>query len=144
MGQSPSSANYTNNKTDFILVQGNADIKNRKVLPRVWTTEVTKVAKKGDILLSVRAPVGEVAMTDYNVVIGRGMASLRGNKFLFQRLIALNEFGFWNKLSSGSTFESINSSDIKNINLFIPNEDEQIAIGELLSYVDKINTLYQR
>lgn len=70
MGQSPKSENYTNDPKDHILVQGNADLKNGQVAPRVWTTEVTKIGKVGDIILSVRAPVGEVGKTAYDVVLG--------------------------------------------------------------------------
>ena len=51
MGQSPDSKNYTLNPQDHILVQGNADIKNGWVEPRVWTTQITKIAKKGSVLL---------------------------------------------------------------------------------------------
>ena len=54
MGQSPDSKNYTLNPQDHILVQGNADIKNGWVEPRVWTTQITKIAKKGSVLLSGR------------------------------------------------------------------------------------------
>lgn len=76
MGQSPSSKNYTNNPDDHILVQGNADINNGWVFPRVWTTQVTKQAKKGELLLSVRAPVGNIGKTNYDVVLGRGVAGV--------------------------------------------------------------------
>ncbi|MDU1347564.1 MAG: restriction endonuclease subunit S, partial [Eikenella corrodens] len=54
MGQSPSSTSYTDNPSDFILVQGNADMKNGKVCPRVWTTECIKLGAAGDIVMSVR------------------------------------------------------------------------------------------
>lgn len=48
MGQSPDSKNYTDNPLDNILVQGNADLRDGCVVPRVWTTQVTKTAEKGD------------------------------------------------------------------------------------------------
>lgn len=83
MGQSPKSENYTDNPNDYILVQGNADIKDKQVVPRLWTTEVTKMAEIGDIILTVRAPVGDIGKTDYNVVIGRGVAAIKGNDFIF-------------------------------------------------------------
>ena len=63
MGQSPNSENYTENPSDYILVQGNADMKEGRVVPRVWTTQVTKTADKGDLILSVRAPVGDIGKT---------------------------------------------------------------------------------
>ncbi|HEM5092433.1 TPA: restriction endonuclease subunit S, partial [Streptococcus suis] len=107
MGQSPDSKNYTNNPLDNILVQGNADLKNGNVEPRVWTTQITKIAEKGDIIVSVRAPVGDVAKTSYKVVLGRGVAGIKGNDFIYQTLIRMKQFGYWMKLSTGSTFESI-------------------------------------
>ncbi|MFL2134322.1 restriction endonuclease subunit S [Desemzia sp. FAM 24101] len=121
MGQSPSSENYTNNPEDHILVQGNADIKNGRVVPRVWTTQITKRAEKGDLILSVRAPVGDIGKTDYDVVLGRGVAAVRGNEFLFQLLGKMKHDKYWTKLSTGSTFESINSKDIQEAIIMLPN-----------------------
>ncbi|WPC08523.1 restriction endonuclease subunit S [Globicatella sp. PHS-GS-PNBC-21-1553] len=144
MGQSPNSVNYTNNPNDHILVQGNADILNGKVNPRVWTKEVTKTAEPGDIILTVRAPVGDVAVTEYNVVLGRGVASIKGNGFIFQLLKTFKLNGYWLKLSTGSTFDSINSLDLKNTTAYIPNKTEQDAISFLLSIVDTTITLHQR
>src|SRR5699024_6437028 len=69
MGQSPKSANYTTNPEDYILVQGNADLKNNEIVPRVWTTQKTKISLKNDILLTVRAPVGDVAINTYDEVV---------------------------------------------------------------------------
>ncbi|WP_242491573.1 hypothetical protein [Holzapfeliella floricola] len=55
MGQSPHSVNYTDNPNDEILVQGNADLDDGVVKPRIYTTQVTKESQKGDIILTVRA-----------------------------------------------------------------------------------------
>ena len=63
MGQSPESKYYTNNPKDKILVQGNADLKNGRVVPRVWTVKGTKKASPNDIIMSVRAPVGDIGKT---------------------------------------------------------------------------------
>lgn len=144
MGQSPNSENYTENPNDYILVQGNADMKNGKVIPRVWTTQVTKIADKNDLILSVRAPVGDIGKTDYNIVLGRGVAAIKGNEFIFQTLIRMKKNGFWTKLSTGSTFESINSSDIKEACILIPKKEEQKKIGEFFQKLDKAITLQQR
>jgi len=145
MGQSPDSKNYTNNPDDYILVQGNADMKNGKVVPRVWTTQITKTANKGDLILSVRAPVGDVGKTDYDVVLGRGVAAVKGNEFVFQTLTKMKMFGFWEKVSSGSTFESINSSDVKDAIIFVPTDiDEQTRIGTFFRTFDNTIALYKR
>jgi len=138
MGQSPDSKNYTDNPNDYILVQGNADMQNGRVVPRLWTTQITKLAEKGDLILSVRAPVGDIGKTDYNVVIGRGVAAIRGNEFIFQLLSRMKQTNYWAKFSTGSTFESINSSDIKLAEIYLPSQDEQSAIGSLFRTFDDL------
>lgn len=143
MGQSPKSENYTDNPNDYILVQGNADIKDNQVVPRLWTTEVTKMAEIGDIILTVRAPVGDIGKTDYNVVIGRGVAAIKGNDFIFYTLEKMKMTGFWNRFSTGSTFESISSNDIKEAIIQIPTLKEQQAIGAYFSNLDQLISSYQ-
>lgn len=137
MGQSPNGNSYTNNPNDHILVQGNADLKNGEVVPRVWTTQVTKTANPKDIILSVRAPVGDVAKTNYSVVLGRGVAGIDGNEFIYQNLLNLKVNGYWKRYSTGSTFESINSNDLKDASIFVPSKKEQYMIGDLLEKLDK-------
>ena len=144
MGQSPSSKNYTENPNDHILVQGNADMKNGYVVPRVWTTQITKQAEKGDLILSVRAPVGDIGKTDYDVVLGRGVAAIKGNSFIFQLLTKMKINGYWTRFSTGSTFESINSDNIKNAQISIPSLREQEKIGGLFNEFDSLIALNQR
>ena len=144
MGQSPSSKNYTENPNDHILVQGNADMKNGYVVPRVWTTQITKQAEKGDLILSVRAPVGDIGKTDYDVVLGRGVAAIKGNSFIFQLLTKMKINGYWTRFSTGSTFESINSDNIKNAQISIPSLREQEKIGGLFNEFDSLIALHQR
>ncbi|MCI5763424.1 MAG: restriction endonuclease subunit S, partial [Actinobacillus porcinus] len=145
MGQSPNSGNYTNNPKDHILVQGNADIKNGKVFPRIWTTQITKIGKKNDLIMSVRAPVGDMAKTDYDVVLGRGVCAIKGNEFIYQILSKMKIDGYWNALSTGSTFDAINSNDIKKTLISIPKEqEEQTAIGNFFKQLDDTIALHQR
>ncbi|MCD5220171.1 restriction endonuclease subunit S [Enterococcus faecium] len=144
MGQSPNSENYTENPEDYILVQGNADMKNNRVVPRVWTTQITKQAEKGDLILSVRAPVGDIGKTDYDVVLGRGVAAIKGNDFIFQQLGKMKESGYWNRFSTGSTFESINSNDIREALITIPTGEEQQKIGTFFKQLDDTIALQQR
>ncbi|WP_097550519.1 restriction endonuclease subunit S [Lactobacillus helveticus] len=144
MGQSPNSENYTKNPDDYILVQGNADMKNGRVVPRVWTTQITKKAEKSDLILSVRAPVGDIGKTDYDVVLGRGVAAIKGNKFIFQQLGKMKLTGYWTRYSTGSTFESINSNDIKDAKIMVPVEEEQQKIGSFFQQLDHLITLHQR
>ena len=144
MGQSPNSENYTDDPNDYILVQGNADMKNGRVLPRVWTTQVTKQAEKDDLILSVRAPVGDIGKTAYDVVIGRGVAAIKGNEFIFQSLGKMKSDGYWTRYSTGSTFESINSTDIKEAIISVPAIEEQDKIGSFFKQLDETIDLHQR
>ncbi|STO63014.1 Type I restriction-modification system, S subunit/Type I restriction modification DNA specificity domain-containing protein [Haemophilus parahaemolyticus] len=75
--------------------------------------------------MSVRAPVGDIAKTEYDVVLGRGVCAIKGNEFIFQLLTKMKENDYWESLSTGSTFDSINSNDIKNAEIFIPSLEEQ-------------------
>lgn len=144
MGQSPNSENYTDDPNDYILVQGNADMKNGRVFPRVWTTQVTKQAEKDDLILSVRAPVGDIGKTAYDVVIGRGVAAIKGNEFIFQNLGKMKSDGYWTRYSTGSTFESINSTDIKEAIISVPAIEEQNKISSFFKQLDNTIALHQR
>ena len=145
MGQSPRGENYTSDPNDKILIQGNADLRNGWVCPRVWTKEVTKTCNKGDIIFSVRAPVGDVGKTAYDAVIGRGVASIKGSDFVFQTLQYLKQKGYWTKVSAGSTFDSVNSDTLRKTLIQIPiDPQEQAKIGEFFSSLDGAITLHQR
>ncbi|MCB4361848.1 restriction endonuclease subunit S [Quatrionicoccus australiensis] len=136
MGQSPRSANYNAKGDGLPLIQGNADISNRKTIKRVFTTEVTKQGRRDDILMSVRAPVGEISIAIFDVCLGRGVCAIRyPNDFLFHALIAKEPL--WAMLSKGSTFDSVNSIDVKAFQIEMPeNEQEQTAIASVLSDLD--------
>lgn len=144
MGQSPDGSTYSDEPSDYILVQGNADLQNGWVCPRIWTTQITKKADAGDLIMSVRAPAGAMGKTAYNAVIGRGVAAIKGNEFIYQLLIKMDEDGFWKTLSCGSTFESLNSDNIKNAEVKIPRTAEQIKIGGYFQQLDNLITLHQR
>lgn len=144
MGQSPKGANYTSNPNDHILIQGNADLTDGWLTPRVWTTEVTKKCTPKDIIFTVRAPVGDIGKTAYHAVLGRGVAAIKGNEFIYQQLQHLKNMGYWKSLSAGSTFESINSQELKNTVCCVPSRTEQYKIGELFRNFDKVIALHQR
>ena len=144
MGQSPDGSTYSDEPSDYILVQGNADLQNGWVCPRVWTTQITKKADAGDLIMSVRAPAGAMGKTAYNAVIGRGVAAIKGNEFIYQLLIKMDKEGYWKKDSTGSTFESLNSSSIKNAEIKLPTLEEQNKIGEYFLNLDNLITLHQR
>ena len=145
MGQSPSSSNYNAKGVGLPLIQGNADIANRKTIRRIFTTEITKRGKCGDILMSVRAPVGEISRAAFDVCLGRGVCAIRyDNDFMYHYLISQEPS--WTKLSKGSTFDSVNSVDVKALEIHLPiNTDEQTAIAEVLSDMDaELAALEQR
>ena len=144
MGQSPDGATYSDVPSDYILVQGNADLKNGWVCPRIWTTQKTKTAEAGDLIMSVRAPAGAMGKTDYNVVLGRGVAGIKGNEFIYQTLVKMDEGGYWKKLAAGSTFESINSDVISNAEIAVPQDiGEQEKLGVYFRSFDNLITLHQ-
>jgi type I restriction enzyme S subunit len=142
MGQSPLSKYYNKAGIGVPLIQGNADINNRKTIKRVFTTNITRKGKAGDIIMSVRAPVGEIAKTYFDVCLGRGVCSIRFvNNYLYHAMIAHEPT--WKKLSSGSTFDSVTSNDVKSFEIYLPkDEKEQTAISQTLSDMDaEIETL---
>ena len=147
MGQSPSSENYNGTGQGIPLIQGNADIEDRRTAPRNFTTEITKQCKVGDIILSVRAPVGETALSVHDACIGRGVCAIRAtnldNKFLYQLLVFIEPA--WDRYAQGSTFTAINSSDIKQFRLSVPSaSDEQRAIAAVLQTADEAIALLER
>ncbi|OGC91231.1 MAG: hypothetical protein A2W25_17490 [candidate division Zixibacteria bacterium RBG_16_53_22] len=136
MGQSPSSKYYNSKGEGLPLIQGNADISDRKTIKRVFTTDVTKRGRCGDILMSVRAPVGKISRAVSDICLGRGVCAIRYiNDFLYHALIAKEPM--WAMLSKGSTFDSVNSTDVKTFGIKIPKDKkEQTAIADILSDMD--------
>lgn len=140
MGQSPDSDSYNTNAEGYYLIQGNADIEGRKSAPRLFTSSPTKLCKVGDLLLSVRAPVGTVAKSIHEACIGRGISSIRtkdqlDKEFLFQYLLSFEKK--WTKFEQGSTFTAINGNDIKRLSIPFPEQKERVKIAEILSTWDE-------
>ncbi len=139
MGQSPDGATYSNSPSKYILIQGNADIQNGFVKPRIWTTQITKIAYVGNIIMSVRAPAGAIGKTEYDAVIGRGVAAIEGNDFIYHILIKMDKDGYWDEFSCGSTFDSLKSYDIFNAKILMPKEKaEQDRIARVLGDMDDL------
>lgn len=139
MGQSPPSEGYNSDGVGLPLIQGNADIKARKTAPRSFTSIITKRCQIDDTILSVRAPVGEVARSLYEACIGRGVAAIRATKsnpdFLYQLMVFTEQA--WQQFAQGSTFTAVNSTDIKAFALEVPTlVEEQVQIADLLNVCD--------
>ena len=147
MGQSPSSLFYNLRGKGLPLIQGNADIQNRHTIERVWTTQANKRCNLGDLILTVRAPVGAVAVASKKACIGRGVCSLiplEDSGFLFHALVYSENR--WQMLEQGSTFTAANSEQVGQFRLSVPDdENEQRAISSVLSDMDaEIAALEQR
>ena len=139
MGQSPSSRNYNVRGIGLPLIQGNADIEDRKTIARVWTTQVTKSCDEGDVVVTVRAPVGYVGVASTHSCLGRGVCSVKPTdieqQYLFHALV--NAESEWKMLEQGSTFTSANSDQISKFRVMRPkSSDEQTAIAAVLSDMD--------
>jgi type I restriction enzyme S subunit len=141
MGQSPDSRFYKSEDIGLPLIQGNADIKDRKSIKRIWTTHITKQCDAGDILMTVRAPVGFIGIAKYDSCIGRGVCSIKAkdidSEYLYQLLI-FNE-NKWNALEQGSTFTAVGSKEIYNFPLQVVNSNIiQRKIATILSTADAV------
>ena len=134
MGQSPSSDCYNSDRLGFPFLQGNADFTDKYPVERIYTTEANKFSKIGDLLLSVRAPVGAINISDKEYAIGRGLCSITGNRvkvpFLWYAMEILKR-GF-DANSTGSTFESINTEDVGDAKIMVPSVTEQFHIADYL------------
>lgn len=115
MGQSPDSANYTSNEQDTVLIQGNADLNGGRITLGIYTTQITKTCEAGDIILTVRAPVGDLAIANTRACIGRGVCAIKGDPYIYHYLEMIRDTDGWRKIIQGSTFESINSTDVKDL-----------------------------
>ena len=80
MGQSPPSKFYNLQGLGLPLIQGNADIEGRRTIDRVWTTQTSKYCDAGDLILTVRAPVGTVAIARKEACLGRGVCGLKAGQ----------------------------------------------------------------
>ena len=146
MGSSPLSTAYNETGDGLPLIQGNADIKDRLSAPRIHTSQITKECIADDVLLSVRAPVGTVAKSRHHACIGRGIAAIRAKGLLSQEYLYQLLLDFepkWERLSQGSTFESVNSDDIKSMPVRLPCIKEQQKIASVLLATDTEITTIQ-
>lgn len=144
MGQSPDSKSYNENGNGIPFFQGNADFGDRYPVTRVWCNSPTKIAESGDILISVRAPIGALNYADKKCCIGRGLAALTPDKTKVS-----SEFIFWllkgknaelNNQGTGSTFKAISKKVLEETKVpNIPLEKQY----EISNRLEKIYSIIQ-
>ena len=140
MGQSPDSKYYSTEEVGLPFLQGCAEFQSRHPNHAIYCSHSKKIGCAGSILLSVRAPVGRLNVANRDYVIGRGLAALNGTRVtqnFLEHLLVFQEPGF-RLASQGSTFEAINSSELKQWRILYPKDKaEQAKIAEVLSTVDR-------
>ena len=138
-GQSPPSESYNKKREGLPFLQGNGDFSDKNPIPSVWCNSPKMTAQEGDILISVRAPVGEVNRADRDYAIGRGLAAIRAKacdaSFLYHALqrwrISLQRVG------QGTTFDAVTAKHFAHLFVALPNDlAEQAAIARILDAVD--------
>lgn len=139
MGQSPKGSSYNANKEGKPFLQGRKTFGRMYPYIDTWTTEPNRMAQKGSILMSVRAPVGDVNIANNEICIGRGLCSINaknGNNNYLYYLLLNGKANIVNK-SSGTVFDSINREQLENLEISAHNEDEQRKISRILSKIDE-------
>lgn len=141
MGQSPPGNSYNDVGDGMIFFQGCTDFGRRFPSVRQYTTAPTRYAKEGDILLSVRAPVGTLNIANDNCCIGRGLAALNSKdnciSFLFGVMINLKQI-FDRRNVNGTTFGSITKDDLFSLKVVRPDK------GTLLKFNDIVNPVFRK
>ena len=145
-GQSPEGKYYNEVSEGVPFYQGKTEFGPKFLgTPTKWTTKVTKTAMAGDILMSVRAPVGPVNIATTEICIGRGLASIRAhninNDFLFYWLKSIEASI---KGSGGAVFDSINREQIQALRVPKLSEENQLEIvSRLLEEEEAVNASAQ-
>lgn len=152
MGQSPPGNTYTDKPEGLPFFQGKADFQDYSPKIRVWCTQPIKISEEGDILISVRAPVGPVNMNNVKCCIGRGLSAIRckdnTNKwFIFYYLRAIeSQIAL---LGSGSTFGAISRDDLENLEVPLPLSleiQQRIAaeLKEKMEHAEKLRSAIEK
>lgn len=140
MGQSPDSATYNEVGRGLPFFQGNTDFGRLHPAVRVWCSEPTKIAHTGDILISVRAPIGAMNVADQDCCIGRGLAAIQVNenicdpKYLWYAI--QSKVSDLNAKGTGSTFKAISKSTLTDTEVLLVPLDAQKNIARILSNVE--------
>ena len=126
MGQSPDGSSYNEDGNGVIFYQGSTDFGIRFPSVRMYTTAPTRFAKRGDILMSVRAPVGAVNIANADCCIGRGLSAINakiGTITYIYFVIHYLKVRFDNLNSAGTTFGSITKDELQELPVLVPSDD---------------------
>ena len=140
MGTSPEGESYNDIGNGIIFYQGRSDFGFRLPTVRLYTTEPKKYANKGDILMSVRAPVGDINIAKEKCSIGRGLAAINSKigcaSFLFYTMLELKfELNKFN--DEGTVFGSITKDDLFALPIVSLTDDEQKEFEDKIAPMDK-------
>lgn len=142
MGQSPDSSSYNKNGDGLPFFQGNADFGVLHPKARVWCNAPTKIAHTGDVLISVRAPIGAINIADRECCIGRGLAALTVDKTIcdsgYLWYAIDNKVDELNAKGTGSTFKAISKNVLGETEIPLPSLNKQQQISAIL---DKVTSL---
>lgn len=138
MGQSPKSDYYNTEGKGIPFLQGNRTFGMKYPFFDTWTTKVTKEAQAGDVIMSVRAPVGALNITTENVCLGRGVCGLRMKNGRQDFLLYLMKFSMPQLLNkeTGTIFGSVNRNDISNLTVLVPEDNVQDMVSHILKNID--------
>ncbi len=140
MGQSPSGDTYNENGSGTIFYQGCTDFGTRFPVPRMYTSAPTRFAKAGDILMSVRAPVGTLNIAMEDCCIDRGLAALN-SKFGSQLHLLYTLSGFKQLFDvmdgNGTTFGSITKDTLFEMKVVIPRRDQIKSFEEMVQPIEQ-------
>ena len=146
MGQSPKSEFYNSNNNGLPFLQGRTTFGDKYPTFDTWTTSWNKEAFSGDILFTVRAPVGDLNIANCKIAIGRGLAAIHptnvNNKYLYYLLLS-NKSKFVNT-SSGTIFDSINKNALESIKLNVHDSTIQNHIVNTIGSVDDLIENYNK
>ena len=148
MGQSPKSQYYNNEGNGKPFLQGIRTFGENYPIIDTFTTKYKKLSKKGDILFSVRAPVGTVNWSEKEIAIGRGIAAITIHDNYDPDCVYyyFKKYGnLFDKVATGTVFTSINKSELSDLELNIPDSIyDQRKIGCKLKMIDNKIELNKR
>jgi len=140
MGQSPPGETYNESGEGLPFYQGIRDFGFRFPSRRIYCTASTRLAQKGDVLLSVRAPVGSLNVAGEDCAIGRGVAALRikGQHYGFLYYLMKETQEDWKKFEAeGTVFGSVTKTDVQNFSIIIPQTEVILRFNEVVFPMDE-------